>query len=80
MSTSQTVAFRIRELCEKRGITPNALSYMAAVPQSTVKSILNYESKNPGIVTIKKLCDGLDITLKDFFDSELFKNLDQEIK
>lgn len=80
MSTSQTVALRIRELCEQRGITPNALSYMAAVPQSTVKSILNDESKNPGIVTIKKLCDGLDITLMDFFNSELFKNLDQEIK
>lgn len=80
MSTSQTVALRIRELCEQRGITPNALSYMAAVPQSTVKSILNDESKNPGIVTIKKLCDGLDMTLKDFFDSELFLHLDQEIK
>lgn len=80
MSTSQTVALRIRELCEQRGITPNALSYMAAVPQSTVKSILNDESKNPGIVTIKKLCDGLDITLMDFFDSDMFLNLDQEIK
>ncbi len=80
MSTSQTVALRIRELCEQRGITPNALSYMAAVPQSTIKSILNDESKNPGIVTIKKLCDGLDMTLKFFFDSDMFLNLDQEIK
>jgi len=80
MNTNQTVAIRIRELCEQRGITPNALSYMAAVPQSTIKSILNDESKNPGIVTIKKLCDGLDITLKDFFDSDLFSNLEQEIK
>ncbi len=57
MDTRQTVAYRIRELCRERGITPNALSYLAAVPQSTIKSILNGESRNPGIVTIKKLCD-----------------------
>ena len=80
MNTSQAVAERIRELCENRGITPNALSYMAAVPQSTIKSILNGESANPGIVTIKKLCDGFDITLVDFFHSPLFAELDQEIK
>ncbi len=80
MNARQAVALRIQDLCKHRGITPNALSYMAAVPQSTIKSILNDESKNPGIVTIKKLCDGLDITLKDFFDSELFLELDQEIE
>ncbi len=80
MDTRQTVAYRIRELCRERGITPNALSYLAAVPQSTIKSILNGESRNPGIVTIKKLCDGLDISVRDFFDSDLFHNLEQEIK
>ena len=80
MDTSKTVAYRIRELCKAGGITPNALSYLAAVPQSTIKSILNGESKNPGIVTIKKLCDGLDISVRAFFDSELFENLEQEIK
>ena len=80
MNTSQTVAKRIRQLCKERKITPNALSYAAAVPQSTIKSILNGESKNPGIVTIKKLCDGFDITLKEFFDSSLFMNLEQEIR
>lgn len=80
MNIRKTVAKRIRELCKEHRITPNALSYIAAVPQSTIKSILNDETKNPGIVTIKKICDGFDITLIEFFDSPLFTGLDQEIK
>jgi transcriptional regulator with XRE-family HTH domain len=80
MNITQAVAARIRQLCEQRAITPNALSYIAAVPQSTVKSILNGESANPGIATIKKLCDGLDITMHEFFDSPLFAELEQEIR
>lgn len=80
MNTCKAVAKRIRELCKERRITPNALSYIAAVPQSTIKSILNDETKNPGIITIKKLCDGFEITLIEFFDSPLFAHLDQEIK
>jgi len=80
MDTRQAVADRILELCRKQGITPNALSIHAGVPQSTVKSILNNESKNPGIVTIKKLCDGLEITLPNFFDTEVFRALEQEIQ
>lgn len=80
MNTQQTVAFRISQLCKQRRITPNALSYLAAVPQATIKSILNGESKNPGIVTIKKLCDGLEITLAEFFDTPEFKGLEPEIK
>ena len=80
MNTRQAVADRIIELCSERNITPNALSYRAAVPQSTIKSILNNESQNPGIVTIKKLCDGLEITLPDFFNTPIFRDLEQEIK
>ncbi len=52
---------------------------MSAVTQSTVNDIVNNKSKNIGIVTIKKLCDGLDITITEFFDTEYFKNLEQEI-
>jgi len=80
MSTRDAVAKRIRELCNEREITPNALSYISAVPQATIKSILNGESKNPGIVTIKKLCDGFNISLLEFFSTEEFDSLDQEIK
>lgn len=79
MDTRQAVAKRILELCEQKGFTPNGISNYAAVPQSTVKSILNGESKNPGIVTIKKLCDGFDISLLEFFHTDMFRNLEQEI-
>lgn len=71
---------RIYELCDERNITPNALSYLSGIPQSTLKSILGGESKNPGIVTLKKLCDGFEISIIDFFDTEEFRNLEQEIK
>lgn len=80
MDTRESVANRIRELCHQNNITPNGLSNLAGVPQATVKSILNGESKNPGIVTIKKLCDGVGITLGEFFSTESFNNLEQEIQ
>lgn len=80
MNTQQAIANRILQLCGERGLTPNGLSNLAAVPQATVKSILNGESKNPGTVTIKKLCDGLEITLGEFFSTTEFDTLEQEIK
>ena len=80
MGARQAVADRILELCREQGITPNGLSNISAVPQATIKSILNGESQNPGIVTIKKLCDGFGVSLGDFFSSEQFDELEQEIK
>ena len=80
MDTREAIARRIRELCRQRGITPNGLATTSAVPQATIKSILNGESKNPGAVTIKKLCDGLGISIEEFFHSELFRGLEQELK
>lgn len=79
MNIYDFVVKRIYELCEERNITPNALSCFAEISQSTVKSILNGESKNPGIVTLKKICeicDGLDITIVDFFDTEDYYELE----
>ncbi len=80
MNTSEAIAARILQLCKERNITPNGLSNIAAVSQSTIKSILNGESKNPGAVTIKKLCDGFEITLGEFFSTSEFDELEQEIK
>lgn len=80
MGVYNAVVKRIYELCDERSITPNALSYRAGISQSTIKSILNGESKNPGIVTIKKICDGLEISLIEFFDTDDFRSLEQEIK
>ncbi|MBR2490396.1 MAG: helix-turn-helix transcriptional regulator, partial [Ruminiclostridium sp.] len=72
MNTREAIARRILALCEEQGITPNSLSNISAVPQSTIKSILNGESQNPGAVTIKKLCDGFEITLGEFFSTPEF--------
>ena len=80
MGIYKEVVNRIYELCNEREITPNALSYLAGISQSTIKSILNGESKNPGIVTIKKICDGIDISIIEFFNTKSFDNLEQEIK
>ena len=80
MGIYEYTVWRIRQLCRQRGITPNALSYLCGISQSTIKSILNGESQNPGIVTLKKICDGLDITLGEFFSTPEFDVLEQELQ
>ena len=80
MTTKEAVAARILELCEKRGIAINALANISGVSPSTIYSMLNQKSKNPGVVSINKLCDGLEITVRQFFDSALFDETEQEIK
>ena len=80
MNTKEAVAQRIIELCAERNIATNALANISGVSPSTVYSMLNEKSQNPGVVSLKKLCDGLDITLREFFDSPIFENIEQEIK
>lgn len=80
MDTRQAVADRIMALCAENHITLNKLFTLSAVSPSTIKNILYNKSQNPGIVTIKKLCDGLDITLGEFFSTPEFDALEQEIK
>ncbi len=80
MTAKEAVAKRIVQLCAERNIAINALANISGVSPSTVYSILNEKSQNPGIVSINKLCDGLEITLREFFDSELFEGLEQEIR
>lgn len=71
---------RIEELCNERGITINQLAYISGVSNSTIKNLYYGKSKNPGIVTIKKLCDGLEISIVEFFNNEKFYSLEQEIE
>jgi len=80
MNTKEAVANRIIKLCEERKIAINAIANISGVPPMTVYSMLNSKSQNPGIVTIKKLCDGLEITLGAFFSTPEFDELEQEIK
>lgn len=79
MKTIDAVKIRILKLCEERGITVNKLATMSALPPSSLKAILYGRSKNPKLITIKILCDGLGITLSEFFSAEEFENLEQEI-
>ena len=80
MNAKQAVARRIIELCRERDIAINALANLSGVSPSTIYSMLNEKSQNPGVVSIKKLCDGLEISLRTFFDSPLLDNLEQEIQ
>ena len=80
MTTRVCVANRIIELCQERNMAINALARSAGIPPSTVKNILNGASKNPGVVTIKMICDGLGISLTEFFDTDVFRELEQEIR
>ena len=80
MTTYEAVKLRILKLCEEKHMTINKLATESAVAPSSIKNILYGKSTNPGIVTLKLLCDGFGITIYDFFDSGEFKNLDQEIR
>ncbi|MBR3765367.1 MAG: helix-turn-helix transcriptional regulator [Clostridia bacterium] len=79
MITLDCIQRRLTELCDERRIAFHALATCAGVHPSTVKSIMNGKSQNPGVVTLKKLCDGLDITLTEFFNTDYFRDLEQEI-
>ena len=80
MNIGEAVKERILELCNERDISVNKLSSMSGVTQSTVNNIVSGRNRSATVSTIKKLCDGLGITIKDFFNSELFRNLEQEIQ
>ena len=80
MTMRECVANRIVKLCQERNMAINALARSAGIPPSTVKNILNGASKNPSVVTIKMICDGLGISLIEFFDTDEFRELEQEIR
>ena len=80
MNTKEAVAKRIIQLCDEKHIAVNALANLAGMSPSTIYSMLSEKSKNPGVVSIKKICDGIDISIREFFNSELFDGLEQEIK
>jgi transcriptional regulator with XRE-family HTH domain len=80
MNAKEAVAQRIIQLCSERNIAVNALATVSGMSPSTIYSILNAKSQNPGIVSIQKLCDGLEISLREFFDSSFFEGLEQVIK
>ena len=80
MSVKDAVTKRFQELCNERNITPNTLANLAGVTPSTVYSMLDPQRRDISVITIKKLCDGLEISIQDFFSSDLFSGVEQEIK
>lgn len=80
MDTIAAVRNRILQLCGEREISINKLATICALPPSSVKNILYGKSQNPKLITIKMICDGLDITLGEFFSTKEFNALEQELK
>ena len=80
MNIGEAVRERILELCRERDISINRLSSMSGVTQSTVNNIVSGRNRSTTISTIKKLCDGLGITIEEFFHFDLFRELEQEIQ
>ena len=79
MDTYSTVKNRLLLLCEEKGMSIHKLAVESGVAPSTIKNILYGKSKNPGIVTLKMLCDGFGISIVEFFNTEDFLKLEQEI-
>ena len=80
MNIGEAVRLRILDLCAERKVTLNKLSTICGITQSTLNNIVSGRNNSATVSTVKKICDGLDITIVDFFQSPLFDNLEQEIK
>ena len=78
MSLQQAIKLRVLELCKENNLTINGLAMLSGMSQSTVNSLVDGTSQNPKLLTILRLCLGLDIELKDFFDDAIFKDLDDD--
>ncbi len=80
MNAKEAVARRIQTLCLERDIAVNALANQCGVSPSTIYSMLNKKSQNPGVISIQKICDGLEITMREFFNDPIFEKLDPVIE
>ena len=80
MTAGEAIRARIMELITERGITVNKLAMKSGITQSTLQNITGGRNHSASVSTVQKLCDGLDISLRDFFNSDLFDNLEQEIR
>ena len=80
MRVGEAVRLRILELCRQNDITLNKLSIICGITQSTLNNIISGRNATTTVSTIQKICDGLEITILDFFSSPIFDDLEQEMK
>ena len=80
MNIGEAVKLRILELCREHGITVNKLSIISGITQSTLNNIVSRRNATTTVSTVKKICDGLEITIQDFFNADIFRDLEQEVK
>ena len=80
MTLTEAICQRINELCQEQNITLNKLASICGITQSTLSNLFHRPETKPSVSTIKKICDGLDISLAEFFDTDYFRELEQEIK
>ena len=80
MTVGEACRIRIEELLSERNITLNKLAIISGITQSTLNNIISGRNKSTTVSTVKKICDGIEISITDFFTSPIFENLEQEIK
>ena len=80
MLIKEAIVKHLQDICRQRNIKYNELATVSGVTPSTVYSLMDASRKDLSVITLKKLCDGLDMTITEFFDDELFKTLEQEIR
>lgn len=80
LQIKEAVVLRMKSICRDMNITYNELAVRAGVTPSTVYSMMDSRRKDLSVITLKKLCDGLDMTITEFFNDDIFKTLEQEIK
>lgn len=80
MLIKDAVVLRLQNICKERNIKYNELATRSGVTPSTVYSLMDEKRRDLSVITVKKLCDGLDMTITDFFDDDIFRTLEQEIR
>ena len=80
MRMKEAIVKRFQQLCQDRNIKYNELANLSGVTPSTVYSMMDENRKDVSAITVKKLCDGLDISIREFYDASIFENLEQEIQ
>ena len=80
MTVGEACRIKIRKLCKEKGITLNKLSIICGITQSTLNNVISGRNKSITVSTVQKICDGLEITISDFFNDDVFRDIEQEIK